>query len=98
MNLYCFKKFKLTLNKEVEKNIFKYFLSFKYSNLKSNKIIKLAYKNLYFYKYTSISFFRRACLATGGCRSVFRFFKLSRYTIRIYALSGIIGGLRKASF
>jgi len=100
MTLHSFNKFKINimLKKEFKKNIIKFYLSNKYSNLKSNKIINLAYKNMFFYKYASISFFRKSCLVTGNCRSVSFFFKLSRYTIRTYLSKGIVSGLRKASF
>jgi len=100
MNLFNFKKFNLNLmeRKELKKNISKFYLSNKYSSLKSNKIIKNAYKNKYFNKSSSISYYRRGCLVTGNCRSVFRFFKLSRFTCKTYASSGLFVGLRKASF
>jgi|ERR1700679_56760 ribosomal protein S14 len=100
MTQHSFNKFKIKecINKEMKKNLLKYFLSNKYSSLKSKKIIKFAYNHLYFYKYSSISFFRRSCLVTGNCKSVFSFFKLSRYTARSYASKGFITGLRKASF
>ena len=100
MNKHAFNKFniKKMLNFEIKKNLTKFYLSNKYSNFKSKKLINLAYNNLYFYKYSSTSFFRRSCLITGNCRSVFCFFKLSRYSVRLYALNGILAGLRKASF
>lgn len=100
MNLYTFNKFKIKImiKKEIKKNIIKYFLINKYSNFKSNKIIKWTYKNLYFYKFSSISYFCRSCLITGNCKAVSRFFKLSRYTIRNNASKGWLVGLRKASF
>lgn len=100
MTKHSFIKFKIKLfvSKELKKNIIKFFLSNNYSNFKSKKIINLIYKNLYFYKYASASFFKRSCLVTGNCKSVFCFFKLSRYTIRAFASKGIIIGLRKASF
>jgi ribosomal protein S14 len=100
MNKYSFNKFKIkeALSYEMKKNLTKFFLSNKHSNFKSNKIIKLSYRNLYFYKYSSLSFFRRSCLVTGNCKSVFCFFKLSRYTARAYASNGTLTGLRKASF
>jgi len=100
MNIKNFKKFDLKRmqNKELNKNLIKFIISNKYSILKSNKIIKLAYSSFYFYKFSSISFFRRSCLYSGNCRSVFRFFKMSRFKCRFYASSGILNGLRKASF
>ena len=100
MTKYSFKKFKINIliKNEWKKNIIKFFLSNNYSNFKSKKIINLIYKNLYFYKYASISFFRRSCLITGNCKSVFCFFKLSRYTIRTLVSNGFLIGLRKASF
>ena len=100
MRLHSFNKFNIKLMKlkEVKKNLSKFYLSNKYSILKSNKIIKMIYRNLYFYKYSSKSYYRTSCLITGNCRSVFRFFKLSRYTSRNYASNGLLTGLRKASF
>lgn len=100
MHFHSFNKFnsKKLQEKELKKNFSKFFLSNNYSVFKSNKIIKLIYKNYYFYKYSSLSFFRRSCLSTGNCRSVFHFFKLSRYTCRYYASNGFFVGLRKASF
>jgi hypothetical protein len=60
------KKFELVKmkKKELKKNLSKFFLLNKYSNLRSNIIIKMAYRNFYFYKYSSISFFRRSCVRT----------------------------------
>jgi len=100
MNIFAFKKYniKYLVNKELKKNLIKYFLLNQSKNFKSNKIIKFIYRNKFFYKYSSISFFRRSCLLSGNCRSVFRFFKLSRYLCRHYASNGYISGLRKASF
>ena len=100
MNIFAFKKFKLNkmIKKELKKNLIKFFLANQYNNFKSNKIIKFIYRNEYYYKYASISFFRRSCLLSGNCKSVFRFFKLSRYLCRYYASNGFISGLRKASF
>ena len=100
MNIFTFKKYniKSLYNKELKKNLIKYFLSNQYNNFKSNKIIKFIYRNKFYYKYNSVSFFRRSCLISGNCRSVFRFFKLSRYLCKHYASNGYIVGLRKASF
>jgi ribosomal protein S14 len=100
MNIYTFKKYniKLFVNKELKRNLVKFFLINQYRNFRSNKIIKNIYRNRYFYKYSSISFFRRSCLLSGNCKSVFRFFKLSRHLCRFYASNGFIMGLRKASF
>lgn len=100
MNIFTFKKYniKRLYKKELKKNLIKYFLSNQYNNFKSNKIIKFIYRNKFYYKYSSISFFRRSCLISGNCRSVFRFFKLSRYLCKYYASNGYIVGLRKASF
>lgn len=100
MNKSNFFKFKtkLMIIKEVYTNLTKYFISNKYKILKSNKIIKIAYRNKYFAKNASISFFRRSCLRLGNCRSVFRFFKMSRYICRHYASNGFFTGIRKASF
>jgi len=51
----------------------------------------------YFFKY-SISFFRNSCLFTGNARSVFRLFKLCRYSAKALASSGFLMGMRKSSF
>lgn len=100
MNIFAFKKYniKYLVNKELKKNLIKYFLLNQSKNFKSNKIIKFIYRNKFFYKYSSISFFRRSCILSGNCRSVFRFFKLSRHLCKHYASNGYISGLRKASF
>jgi ribosomal protein S14 len=100
MNIFSFNKFKLSKmkRKELKKNISKFYLSNKYREFKSNKIIRIIYRNKYFYKFSSISYYRRACLITGNCRSVFKFFKLSRYTCKALASNGLFTGLRKASF
>jgi hypothetical protein len=50
--------------KELKKNLSKFILLNKYYNFKSNIIIKMIYRNFYFYKYSSISFFRRSCVRT----------------------------------
>jgi len=50
------------IKKELKKNLSKFMLLNKYSILKSNSIIKMAYRNFYFYKYSSSSFFRRSCV------------------------------------
>ena|ERR1700761_849376 len=100
MNIFAFNKYeiKILIKKELKKNLIKYFLSNQYKNFKSNKVIKLIYRNKIYYKYSSISFFRRSCVLSGNCKSVSRFFKLSRYLCRYYASNGFIVGLRKASF
>jgi ribosomal protein S14 len=100
MNIYAFKKYniKLLIKKELKKNLVKYYLSNQHYYFKSNKIIKFIYRNKFYYKYMSISFFKRSCILSGNCKSVFRFFKLSRYDCRFYASNGYIVGLRKASF
>lgn len=100
MNLSNFSKFntKNMILKEVNKNLIKFFISNKYKILKSNKIIKIAYRNNYFLKNASVSFFRRSCLRLGNCRSVFRFFKMSRYICKYLASNGFFTGLRKSSF
>jgi len=100
MHVNNFKKFDLKkmAQKELHKNFVKYFISSNYSILKSDKITKVAYKNFYFFKFSSKSFFRRACIRTGLCRSVFRFFKLVRYQCRYFASKGLFIGVRKASF
>ena len=97
MNIKKFKIDKMQKN-EFKKNFVKFFLSNKYKSLKSNKIIKMAYRNFYFYKYSSISFCRRSCVRTGITRSVFRFFKLSRYCCKYYSSNGLFIGVRMASF
>jgi len=100
MRVSNFKKFDLKkmVNKELYKNYIKYFISKNYSILKSDKITKIAYKNFYFFKFSSKSFFRRSCIRTGLCRSVSRFFKLSRYSCRQFASNGLFIGVSKASF
>ena len=100
MNIFTFNKFNINLmkSKELNKNLSKFILSTKYSILKSNKIIKIAYKNMYFYKFSSVSYFRKSCLLSGNCRAVSRYFKLSRYICKKYASNGLLTGLRKASF
>jgi ribosomal protein S14 len=100
MSIFAFKKYKIKkfIIKELKKNLVKYFLSNQHDNFKSNKIIKFIYRNKFYYKYMSISFFRRNCILSGNCKSIFRFFKLSRYHCRYYASNGFIVGLRKASF
>ena len=100
MNIHNFNKFntKRMIHKELHKNLIKYFIPNYYSILKSNQIIKIAYRNNYYTKNASTSFFRRSCLKLGNCRSVFRFFKMSRFMCRHYALNGFLYGLRKASF
>lgn len=100
MNIFAFNKYnlKLLINKELKKNLIKYFLSNQYKNFKSNKIVKFIYRNKFYYKYSSVSFFRRNCLISGNSRSVFRLFKLSRYLCKYYASNGYITGLRKSSF
>ena len=100
MRISNFKKFDLNrmINKELNKNLVKYFISNNYSILKSDKITKIAYKNFYFFKLSSKSFFRRSCIRTGLCRSVFRFFKLSRYLCRHFASNALFIGVSKASF
>jgi hypothetical protein len=63
MNKYKFKIDKME-KKELKKNLSKFILSNKFDSLKSDKIIKMVYRNFYFYKYSSISFFRRSCVRT----------------------------------
>jgi hypothetical protein len=63
MNKNKFETIKME-KKELKKNLSKFMLLNKYSNLKSDKIIKMVYRNFYFYKYSSISFFRRSCVIT----------------------------------
>jgi ribosomal protein S14 len=89
---------KIMIEKEINKNLTKFFIANNYKILKSKKIIKIAYRNNYFLKQASVSFFRRSCLFLGTCRSVFRFFKMSRYMCKYYASHGFLTGLRKASF
>lgn len=97
MNKHKFETCKM-IKKELKKNLSKFMLLNKYSILKSNSIIKMAYRNFYFYKYSSSSFFRRSCVKTMWSRSVFRFFKLCRYLSRFYFLNGLSSGVRLASF
>lgn len=100
MRIYNFKKYKINLmiRKELKKNLIKFFLANKYNKFKSKKIINFIYRNQFFFKFSSISFFRRSCIVSGNCRSVSRHFKLSRYLCRYYASNGYLVGLRKASF
>lgn len=100
MNISNFSKFdiKNMISKEIYKNLTKFFIASKYKVLKSDIVIKRAYKNKYFSKGSSTSFYRRACLRLGNCRSVFRFFKMSRFMCRFFASNGFLYGLRKASF
>jgi len=100
MNIFCFKKYNIKglIRKELKKNIIKYFLSNQCNIFQSNKIIKFIYRNKFYYKYMSLSFFRRHCLLSGNGKSIFRFFKLSRYLCKHYASNGFITGLRKSSF
>jgi ribosomal protein S14 len=100
MNSKNFLKFntKNMIKKELYLYMTKFFIANKYPFLKSNKIIKIAYRNKYYMQSSSISFFRRSCLKLGNCRSVFRFFKMSRYICRHYASNGYFTGIRKASF
>src|SRR5580692_5778940 len=100
MNLFAFKKYKIKglINKELKKNLIKYFLSNQYKNFKSNKIMKFIYRNKFYYKYYSVSFLRRSGIVSGNCRSVFRLFKLSRYFFKYYEYNEIISGLSKIFF
>lgn len=100
MRIYNFKKYKINqmISKELKKNLIKFFLSNKYNEFKSKKIINFIYRNKIYNKFSSISFFRRSCIQSGSCRSVSRHFKLSRYLCRYYASNGFFSGLRKASF
>ena len=97
MNKHKFKT-NMMIKKELKKNLSKFIFLNKYSTLKSNSIIKMAYRNFYFYKYSSSSFFRRSCIKTMWSRSVFRFFKLCRYLSRHYFSNGLLTGVRLASF
>ena len=94
------KKFEINkmIKKELKKNFSKFILLNKCYSLKSNILIKMIYRNFYFYKYSSISFFRRSCVKTMWSRSVFRFFKLCRYSSRFYFSNGFFLGVRLASF
>jgi len=100
MHIHSFNKYKinLMLNKELKKNLVKFFLANKSCEFKSNKIMRFVYRNKYYYKYSSISFFRRSCILSGNCRSIFRFFRFSRYLGKYFANNGLIMGLRKSSF
>jgi ribosomal protein S14 len=89
---------KKMINKEYYKNLTKFFIANKCYKLKSNKIIKIAYRYFYFYKFSSISYFRRSCVKSTKCNSVFKFFKMSRYLCRLYASNGFFVGIIKASF
>jgi ribosomal protein S14 len=100
MNINNFSKFNIKnmISKEINKNLTKFILANKYKILKSDKILRMAYRNKYFFKHSSISFFKRSCLKQGNCKSVFKFFKMSRFMCRFYASNGFLYGLRKASF
>lgn len=86
------------IEKESYKNWTKFFIANKNYKLKSNKIIKIAYRYLYFHKFISISYFRRSCIKSTKCNSVFRFFKMSRYLCKSFASNGLFVGIIKASF
>jgi len=73
-------------------------------SFRANLIIPLRQK-YYFYerffrlsKDSSISLLRNKCLFTGWSRSVFRHFKMSRHSVKIFANSGFLCGLRKTGF
>ena len=89
---------KKMIKKEPYKNWTKFFIANKSYKLKSNKIIKIAYNYFYFYKFSSISYFRKSCIKSTKCNSVFKFFKMSRYLCRLYASNGFFSGIIKSSF
>jgi len=73
-------------------------------SFRANLIIPYKQK-YYFYerffrlsKESSIALLRNKCLFTGWSRSVFRHFKMSRHTVKIYASLGLLCGLRKTGF
>lgn len=73
-------------------------------SFRANLIIPLRQK-YYFYerffrlsKESSISLLRNKCLFTGWSRSVFRHFKMSRHSVKIFANAGLLCGLRKMGF
>ena len=84
--------------KEPYKNWTKFFIANKFYKLKSNKITKIAYNYFYFNKFISISYFRKSCIQSTKCNSVFKFFKMSRYLCRLYASNGFFSGIIKSSF
>jgi len=83
---------------ELKKSVSKMLLSGCFSKFKSLNFYIYLGKHKYFNKYSSISFFRRSCVYSGICRSVFRKFKLNRYKVKLYAANGLLNGLRKASW
>lgn len=91
-------KIKKMMDKEPFKNWTKFFIANKSYKLKSNKIIKIAYRYFYFYKFSSVSYFRKSCVKSTKCNSVFKFFKMSRYLCKSYASNGLFVGIIKASF
>jgi ribosomal protein S14 len=100
MHLSNFKKYDITLMEKLElkKNVSKMLLSGCFDQFKSLRFHIYLGKHKYFSKYGSISYFRRSCIYSGICRSVFRKFKLSRYKVKFYSSYGLLNGLRKASF
>lgn len=101
MHLSNFNKYRKGLKRfviiELRKNCIKAILNNKYKDFKSLKFYKYI-NNTILKKQSSLSFYRRSCLLTGNCRSVFRKFKMVRHFCKSYASLGLIAGLRKASF
>jgi len=100
MHLSNFKKYDVNLMEllELKKNVSKMVLSGCFNKFRSLRFIKYLGRLKYFNKFSSISYFRRSCIYSGICRSVFRKFKLSRYKVKLYASYGLFNGFRKASF
>lgn len=95
------------------KKDFKYrSLFFKYEFIKSflkflmsNKYIVSSKLKLFFFilfynlsHHSSLCFIKNRCLVSGSTRSVFRFFKLSRWEIKKLGVSCEILGLKKSSW
>ena len=100
MHIANFRKFNnyKKIHLEFRFNISKGILSGCYINFKSLRFMKyLMYKGFY-KRCSSKSFFRRSCLYSGNCRSVFRKFKLDRYRVKHLGSYGFLTGLRRASF
>lgn len=51
-----------------------------------------------YYPHITSSFYRRFCIISKYPKSVFRFFKLSRFVSKDFASKGLLVGMRKSSF
>jgi ribosomal protein S14 len=101
MHLSNFNKYRNQIKRvialEITQKCAKALLCNKYKEFKSIKLYRYISKSI-LHKNSSLSFYRRSCLKTGNCRSVFRKFKMVRHFCKSYASYGFISGLRKASF